>query len=265
MKRVLLSLFVLSLLFTSSCSEDIENNSPAIQGQIDSLFFRAIDIRGQVNDNGSISLKGSDQDRELTLNVRGADPGTYLLGAEQPNFAYFIDADGSEYRTSPSGEGKITITNHCSSCESITGTFNFVAINPGVDTIYMQKGVFFEVNYLLGGIDDDTSAGYMNAFVDGEAFNTELVAAENVSGVLTINGFVDNTNITIKAPADSPSGNYPIDTPGFDAAITIDGVVEVAQSGFISVNYINANRALLFFRFDTENHIITDGESRVDY
>ncbi len=264
MKRVLFALFVMSLLFTS-CTEDIENNSPAIQAQIDSLFFKAIDIRGQVNDNGSISLKGSDQDRELTLNVTGPGPGVYMVGEEQPNFAYFTDFDGSEYQTSPFGEGRITITEHCASCGYVTGTFSLSAVNPGVDTIYVQRGVFHQVNYTLGGIDGDVSDGYMNAILDGDPFETEVVAADITGGVITINGFVDDVNITIRVPQNSESGNYPIGTPGFDASITVGDLVEVAQDGVITVNFINPNRGLFFFRFDTESYSITNGETRVDF
>lgn len=266
MKRVLLSLFVLSLLFTS-CSEDIQNNSPAIQGQIDSLFFRAIDIRGQVNDNGSISLKGSDQDQELTLNVTSASPGVYQLGPGSNNFAIFDDAQGNSYATSPSGEGKITITEHCSSCGHITGTFSFVGINPGVDTINMQKGVFYQVNYLLGGIDDDGSDGTMTALVNGETFDTGIVSADETGGAIIINGFQDNVNITIKIPANATSANYPVGTPGFDASITVDNVVEVATSGTITVNFLNptTRRGLVFFAFTTDSYEVTMGRSDIRF
>lgn len=266
MKRVLLSLFVLSLLFTG-CSEDIQNNSPAIQGQIDSLFFRAIDVRGQVNENGSISLNGRNQDEELTLNVTGTSPGVYLLGPGQNNFAIFDDAQGNSYSTSPSGEGKITITEHCASCGYITGNFNFVGINPGVDTIYMQKGVFYQVNYTLGGIDGDTSDGSMSAEVNGEPFDTEIVAADETGGTIIINGFQDDVNITIKVPTSSASAVYPIGTPGFDASITVDNDVEVANSGSITVNFLNptTGRGLVFFEFNTDNYTITNGRANIRF
>jgi hypothetical protein len=267
MKRVLLSLFVLSLLFTTSCSEDIQNNSPAIQGQIDSLFFKAIDIRGQVNDNGSISLKGSDQDQELTLNVTSATPGVYQLGPGSNNFAIFDVAQGNSYATSPTGEGKITITDHCSSCGHITGTFNFVGINPGVDTIFMQKGVFYQVDYLLGGIDGDASDGSMSAVVNGESFYTEILAADETGGTVIINGFLDNVNISIRVPANATPGNYPIGTPGYDASITVDNVVEVATSGRITVNFLNSTtrRGLVFFEFNTDNYEITNGRTDIRF
>jgi hypothetical protein len=247
--------------------EDIQDNSPAIQGEINNVFFKALDVRGQQNDNGSFSLKGENQDQELTLNIRSANPGTYPVGPGEANFAIYEDGNGNEYATSPTGEGKIVITDHCVSCRTLTGNFNFVAINTGVDTVYVQKGFFFEVSYDLGGIVGDTSDGYMDAIVDGAPFNTEIVSGEEIGGAIVFNGFVDNQNITIKIPVNASSGNYSVNDTGFGASYTLDGVVEVAESGQISVNFINTTtrRALVFFNFNTATREITNGESRVDY
>ncbi len=160
MKRIILTIFALS--FALIGCEDIQDNSPAIQGEINNVFFEALDVRGQANENGSFSLKGENQDQKLTLNVRRAVPGTYPLGPGEANFAIYEDGNGNEYATSPTGDGKIVITSHCVSCGTLTGNFNFLAINPGVDSVYVQKGFFYEVSYLLGGIDGDTSDGFMN-------------------------------------------------------------------------------------------------------
>jgi hypothetical protein len=265
MKRIILTIFALSFILTGC--EDIQDNSPAIQGEINNVFFKALDARGQQNDNGSFTLKGINQDQEVTLNFVNTEPGTYRLGPGRANSAFYEDANGNIYGTTPAGDGKIVITDHCSSCGTVSGNFNFVGINPGVDTIYMQKGIFFDVSYLTGGIDNDTSDGFMNAEVDSEPFQTEVVSAEEIGGAIVINGFVDNTNITVKIPANSASGNYPIGTPGYDASYTVGSVVEVAQSGTISVNFINSNlrKAKVFFDFTTENHVISNGDTEVDY
>jgi hypothetical protein len=47
----------------------------------------------------------------------------------------------------------------------------------------------------------------------------------------------------------------------------VGSVVEVAQSGTISVNFINSNlrKAKVFFDFTTENHVISNGDTEVDY
>ena len=265
MKRIILTIFALS--FALIGCEDVQDNSPAIQGEINDVFFKALDVRGQENDNGSYTLKGENQDQELTLNIRSADPGTYPLGPGEANFAIYEDGEGNQYATSPTGEGKIVITDHCVACETLSGSFNFVAINAGVDTVYVQKGFFFEVSYNLGGIEGDTSDGYMNAKVDGEPFETMIVSGEEIGGAIVFNGFVDNQNITIKIPANASSGNYSVNDTGFSASYTLDEVVEVAESGQISVNFINTTtrRALVFFNFNTANREITNGESRVDY
>jgi hypothetical protein len=264
MKRILLIIFA-ALAFVGC--EDIQDNSPAIQGEVNGQFFKALEARGQINDNGTFTLQGINEDEKIILNLSSAQPGEYPLGVGEPNSALFENADGVVYGTSPLGEGKIIISDHCASCGHLSGRFNFMGINPGVDTIYFDKGYFFEVSYLAGGIDDETSDGFMRADINGEPFYTEVVAAEEVNGIIIVNGFVDTKNITIKVPANAASGNYPVGTPGFSASYTENDIVEVATSGTITVNFINQDlrRGKIFFNFNTENKVITSGDTEIQY
>ncbi len=265
MKRIILTLFAFSLLFTGC--EDIADNSPAMQGEINDVFFKAININGQPNADGTFTIQGENQDEKLTFVLSGVNPGAYLLGPDEPNTAGYEDANGTIFTTAEEGEGRLVIENHCESCGEISGRFNFVAIKPGVDTIYMQKGYFYQVPYLFGEVDDGLSDGFMNATINGEAMQTEELSANETGGQIVLNGFFEHKNITIKVPVNAESGSYSIGTPGFSASVTLNNMVEVAETGTITVNFINTDlrRGKVFFQFNTTTNEVTNGDTEFDY
>ncbi|MBT8255837.1 MAG: hypothetical protein KJO23_04780 [Bacteroidia bacterium] len=266
MKRIILLLFATIIAF-SSC-ENIEDNSPALQGMVDSVFFKAIDVRGQRNEDNSITLQGINQDEKLTIHVAEFELDEYLLGGGFPSYAIYEDAAGNVYSSNPEGEGKITLTDRCISCGWLTGTFWFTGVNSGIDTLRVQKGIFFEASFLGGEVDETPpSDGTMTANVNESPFVANSVTAELNGNTLVITGLKDQQLITVAIPADAVAGNYQLPLSGYSASYTIDGVTSDAISGLISVN-INSTtnrRARVFFRFDTENDQITDGNTRVDY
>lgn len=270
MKRIFLLLFAAILAF-SSC-ESLEDNSPALQGEIDSVFFRAIDVRGQRNEDGSYTLQGINQDEKLTLNLdRGASSGAlglYPLGEGHASFATYEDADGNEYTTAPLGEGQIELTDRCISCGWLTGTFRFTAMNPGVDTLNVQKGFFFEISFLDGNIDaTGPTEGDLFANVNENPFQANSVTADEIGSSIIIKGFLDNRIITIEIPANSVSGNYILPVTGFSASYTNNDETTEAISGLISVNFNNATlrKAKVFFNFDTGIDMITNGDTNFKY
>ena len=266
MKRIFLLLFAAILAF-SSC-ENLEDNSPALQGEIDSIFFKASDVRGQQNENGSFTLQGINQDEKLTLTINSGQLGVHPLGEGHPSLATYEDAGGNEYTRAPLEEGQIEITDRCISCGWLTGTFRFTGINPGIDTINVRKGFFFEVSFLDGNIDTGgPSAGTLTADVNDDPYNASSVTGELVSGSIIINGFLDSRIITIKVPANSVSGNYILPITGFSASYTNNDETTEAISGIITVNFNNTDsrKILIFFNFDTGTDLITVGRTRVDY
>ncbi|MBL4662804.1 MAG: hypothetical protein JKY22_04450 [Flavobacteriaceae bacterium] len=268
MKRIILLLFAVVLAF-SSC-ENLEDNSPGFQGEIDSVFFKAQDVRGTQNEDGSFTLQGISQGRKITLNLQKAQLGVYELGGGRASSASYEDSSDDVYTTSPFGDGKIEITDRCLTCGWLTGSFNFNARRSENDTLSVgvQKGFFFEVSFLNDNVDIGVSTnGAMSAEVNDTVFNANSVTVDVVGEKLIINGLVETSSIRIELPVNSVGGNYSLPREGFDASYTINGVTTQASTGLISVNFNDTStRAIrIFFNFEAGSDIITVGNTRVDY
>ena len=268
MKKILYLL--LAVILFAGC-EDLEDNSPSLQGTIDHDFFKANDVRAEKFEDGSYTIQGYTRDETLTLHINKAQLGTYSLGEGQSNFASFEDMNGNVYSTSPSGSGEIVLTDRCISCGWLTGTFRFEAILPGVDTITVHRGIYHEVNFLEGGLIGDggeISAGTLIAIVDENNYEAVAVSAEVVGSTLIIEGAVDTRIIRIEVPSNTTTGNYSLPLDGYRATYTDqNSIEEEAISGSISVNFHipEDNKILIFFNFETENHSITEGQADIDY
>lgn len=269
MKRIILLLFAAVVAF-SSC-ENLEDNSPALQSEIDSVFFKALDIRGQKNEDGSYTLQGVNQDQKLTLNIEKAQLGTYQLGGGMASNAVYIDEDDNEYTTAPFGQGQIEITDRCISCGWLTGTFNFLAKRSEFDSlpVIAEKGVFFEISFLNGNIDDGgPSLGTMTAVVDGTDFSANSLTITDTGGIITVTGFETTTSISIQIPSNAVSGNYVLPQAGYAATYTVDGVTtEADEGGVVTVNFNNTEtrRFRVFFNFTAGARTITDGNTAGTY
>lgn len=267
MKRLFLVLFVAVIAF-SSC-ENVETNSPAFQAEIDSIFFKANDVRGEMNEDGSFTIQGINQEEKLTLTLEKAQLGTYTLGGGSASSAIYTDPAGNEYTTAPNGQGQIELTDRCISCGLLTGNFNFMAINPGVDTLVVQKGVFFEVSFLDGSLDDTAPiVGTFFANVNGNPFEANVVEVDANNATIVVTGMIEERSIRIQVPANSVSGNYMLPRAGFSASYTVDGVTTPAEEGgLVSVNFndTSTRKIRIFFNFTAGGDVITNGDTRVDY
>ncbi len=270
MRRLILLPVLVLAICLASC-ENTEDSSPALQGQLDDFFYKATDARGTKNDDGTVTLQGVTQSETLTLHLRGDGLGTYPLGPGEPNYARFEDNGGNMFSTTENGSGEIVITDRCISCGWLTGTFNFTAIQTGVDTLNMNKGVFFRVSFLSGQLPSDTpqqSDGGMTAEVNGDDYEANNVSADLVGDVIKIEGFKDNQIIELTIPSDGVPGNYDYPSSGFSASLFTDGIEDPAVSGLISINFNNTatREARVFFSFMTEGgEEVTLGNTRVDY
>lgn len=268
MKRIILLLFAVVLAF-ASC-ENLEDNSPGFQSQVDSIFFRAQDIRGSINDDGLITLQGISGGKKITLNIKKAQLGSYLLGGGRVSSAVYEDPSEDVYTTAPFGDGEIEITDRCISCGWVTGSFRFNAKRSADDTlnVSVQKGFFFEVSFLDDNVDIGLpSAGTMSAEVNGSPFDANSVTAEVIGSSIVINGFIESSSIRIEVPTDAPSGNFSLPREGYEASYTVDGVTTPASSGLISVNFNDtaAKKIRIFFSFTAGSDVISVGNTRADY
>jgi len=259
-------IFLLSalIIFFSSC-EDIQDNDAVIQANIDSLFFKSFGTNG-VRTNGGVQMVGLTDDESITLFTSDIQLDSYPLGENSPSFAVFEDRNGIIYTTQTEGaSGTITITDRCVSCGIFTGNFQFTAIKAGLDTIFVDKGVFFEVK--VPTQEESVSDGTFSATVDGDPFNAILVNAVDSGNSLLISGAIGDRTILIRVPIDIEVGNYPLPASGFQASYSVGTASENAIEGNISViSHDVPNQTITgTFSFETQTYSITGGQFNVTY
>lgn len=142
MKKIFL--IALLSLFVISCGDDIETNTPSIQGEVEDIFFRSGSSTATLNEDGSVTLTGSSSDEVVTLTASAYEEGIYSFGGSVTNEATFEDFNGVLYLTGENGDGEIEITRIEGG--RLSGEFYFNALENGVgDTINFSKGSFFDV------------------------------------------------------------------------------------------------------------------------
>jgi hypothetical protein len=267
MKRLLMPLFTVLLVAFSAC-EDIQDNTPAMQGTLDDVFFKANDARASETLDGDFLIQGITQDETLTLKVPSPQEGIYTLGEGSANYASFEDIEGNLFTTDPNGSGKVEITRWDTTEKVVDGTFNFTAIIPGVDTLVVQRGIFYRVPYGFGEeVEEPGNAGNFAAEVDGATFNPFTVTAVDSGNSIIIAGASTAITITIRVPVDVETGSYSLPEMGFGATYSEGADSEQATSGtIIIVEHDVANRIIKgTFSFQTANHSIGLGQFNVTY
>ncbi len=263
MKKILLLLLV-TIVFVSC--EDLETNSPALQAEIDNVFFKSLDANTSQNNDGTYLIQGFTGNETLSLKISNIDVGTYIVGGTSDNYANFENIVGSVYSTNPEGSGEIVITDRNTSLNAITGFFNFTAMIPGVDTISVHNGVFYQVRY-VGENGNNVNDGTMVASVDNSPLSLNSVNAAETDNSIVVLGSNNISSIFIKVPIDVEEGFYDLPESGFVAKYTQDSVAENAISGTIVIisHDVNAKTLAGTFYFTTENHVVEQGQFNVSY
>lgn len=142
-------LLLLAVLIFQSC-EDTETNSPALQANINATFFKAYSASAIAdNTDQMITITGTSDHEEFTLNTKWNGAGTYQITHSSANYATFKNADGIVYTTKTLGStGAIKLTIEDKERQRLTGTFDFNFITP-YDTISVHKGIFYDVSYQI--------------------------------------------------------------------------------------------------------------------
>lgn len=180
-KLIVLSLILLSVF---SCGDEVEFNSPAFQGSLDGTSWRAKAFSASIDENGFLTLYGTNNIETLELIIPTVAVGVYVFGDVNTIEARFTAADGTIYSTNnnprPSDDppsypeyGEIRLNEIDNN--TFTGTFRFTAFNEtatqsinftgltgeiGVDPVTGQNGpiyggVFYRVPLISGTIPAD--------------------------------------------------------------------------------------------------------------
>jgi hypothetical protein len=150
-------LFVLALAVFAlvSCGDDLELNSPAMQGKKDGSNWKAVSYGGYINENGKSIITGNNNYETINLQVSSFAVGTYLLGENNSNIAVLIDSNLQEYSTNNlpdqdielyPPDGIVEITEFNPTNNSITGKFWFNAYSEsGTQTVNFSQGIFYNI------------------------------------------------------------------------------------------------------------------------
>src|SRR5690606_31746272 len=135
------------------CTEDISQNSPALQGLKDNVLWRSAGTTATISPNGHLTITGSRQLETLLLKTSSVSEATYELGLSQQRSATFIRTSGLDETTYTTGneglgDGEIVIEEFDSENMTITGTFRFNAVNhegDENDIVNFQSGIFYKI------------------------------------------------------------------------------------------------------------------------
>lgn len=264
MKKFLFAL--LSLLFLISC-EDIETNDVALQANIDGRFYKSTDARASLNPDGSLTIQGFTDSESLTLQLSHLAEGNFTIEEGRANYAVFEDMGGNVYTTRPDGDGMVTLSEVNETGKTLSGTFNFNAFLPGIDTIYVSKGVLHNVSYSGGDIEDPTNAGTLSAVVNGNPFIPILVTARSTSNSLIISGSTANATIALSVPPAVEVGSYDLPRSGYTAKYQSETGPETTDSGNITITAHDTAAKTIkgTFSFFTNLSQIGEGQFEVAY
>ncbi|MDG5490355.1 DUF6252 family protein [Psychroserpens sp. SPM9] len=156
-----LTLVLVTVLLVFSCGDEVEFNTPAIQGNYDGNQWRASSFAADI-DFGGFLVEGSNNVETIQLVTDEDLVGTYELGGDGPNVAIFKDANGVVYSTANDpdeslsiypAEGQIIVERILNtSPKTMTGRFWFYAYTEdGQQTVNFNEGVFYNVP-IVGGL-----------------------------------------------------------------------------------------------------------------
>jgi hypothetical protein len=187
MKKAALILF--SLIFLTSCADDVQSNNPAMQGSINNEFWKSTNTVATKTGGGGLTIKGSSKLGDLTLKINSTNVGTYALGtSDQTIFADYFDPK------SPQGEQNFVTS-------VILGSPNSVSIENGgtgytagsYPTVSTSSGAGLVVNVTVDAAGTITEALITDS--GNDYTNGEIVTVTGGNGNATLKvGDVSLTN-----------------------------------------------------------------------
>jgi len=264
MKNLVLLFSFLTLLI--SC-ENKEIRDPALQADIDNVFFKALDSRIYETDDDAYLIQGITAREALTLRISSLEVDVYELGGTSENYASFENLNGDTYYTNPNGSGTVIITDFDVNAQKVTGSFSFTAIIEGVDTIKAHDGIFFEAPYIIEEVIPSMYAGSFIAVIDSNIFNPFTVTAIETENFITITATTVNKSIVIQVPRDIQEGGVSLPQQGYSMSYQVGDNVQEATLGnlFIFSHNTVDNNIKGTFSFLTPSSSISLGQFNVIY
>ena len=154
MKKII---FLLILIFTlSGCQDEVKFNDPAFQGLKQGILWRATSFDAKKTSNGFLVFTATKGYETITIRTDQVIPHTSQFGTNIDNFAEFVN-NSIEFQNKYStgfgeGKGEIIITDYSNG--TVSGSFNFIAINTDTsinspNAINFSKGAFYGVPVVI--------------------------------------------------------------------------------------------------------------------
>lgn len=258
---------LLLIAFSIISCENTEINEFAMQANIDNRFYTSNEAIGTISEDGSLSIVGSTQLESITLRLTKLKAGNYNIGRGLPNSAVYKDMDGKIFRTAADGNGSVTISKVNEDTKTFNGSFHFRAILPGVDTVYVSRGVLYNVSYNSGDIGDIPNAGTFSAKVDNEPFVPSVVSANKTGNSIVVSGGTITSTMSITVPSNVEVGDYLLSQSGYKAIYQNENGAQSTSEGIISITEHNQGLKSIkgTFSFLTDQSEITEGKFEVVY
>ncbi len=267
MKTIMLSLLAAFALI--SC-EDIQDNSPALQANLNDVLYRSTATWAEIKTDGTLVIEGLTSNEKIILTLNGSSEGVYTLGGNRPNRGVFQDLNSSIYTTRPFGNGQVRITNNTGN--TLSGEFSFLAYRFGLDTLFVRKGVFYQVPIVSGstGGDNGGTVTVFSAKVNGDDFNATAINAANTGNFIVITGDNQNASIGITLPNQIGVGSYNLGQQGVNLVYILNSQPLVSESGQVTITAHDTQQKVIAGTFSFEigepdNISITEGQFSISY
>jgi len=260
-------LFALAVVTLTSC-ENIQDNQTTVQAMVDDKSFNALYAIGNTNEDGSVTIETSSDSRMIKIFLGNSTANAFDLNGSTGHYATYTDTNGNVYTTQGTGTGSVEITDRCASCGTIAGRFNFMAVMPGIDTVYVNNGMFVDV--VVGGQETEIAAesdGTFSAIIDTGLFNPVVVNAIDTGNYILVEGQKGGSSLIVRVPITVGAGDYDLTSGGF-AATMIEGLItQNANNGSITILSHNRSAKTLkaTFSFNVGATEITQGVFEVNY
>lgn len=283
-----------------SCEDDIEDNSGALQAHVQGVFWKAANATASILEDGRLIIIGVDDTQRMVLRAANFNPGFYSFSSTLQNSASFETFSGSlSAATRPfQSTGAVTITALNSQKATVTGNFQFIAIdNFNGENFFVREGLFYEIPIvsfnpdLLNPIDPDPPADddggdgnpddpgpFQNHFfarINGNPFPSQSISTSVTNGQICITNAVPpnmQPAMTLCFAENVSPGVLTLGINGTSAAFYTPGGIDLnADAGSIIIDsHDTAGREVrgrFSFNINQQGNPIevTQGEFRVRY
>lgn len=213
-----IAILCLTFLTIVSCGEDIEFNTPAIQGYKDGTLWRANFYAADTEQDACI-VQGGNNAETLTLITTRVEEAVFMLGGSNESEAIFVDSAGKTYSTfnspDPSvqaypAEGQIDIEYIDPITNSVTGTYRFTGFTAnGLNRVIFSEGRFYKVPITNGiivvGNGTNCQTAEANALTTEITYNQALEEDSELDFVAACNAY-RSALVVKKNSCGDPSG-----------------------------------------------------------